>query len=92
LEQALAAGKERTVTLSYAGEVHTYKVADPTAHGGERTRVAGVIYPARRTPTPEEIARINAALPPVGDASPASATAVQAQATAAAQTTVQPKP
>jgi spore germination cell wall hydrolase CwlJ-like protein len=86
LEQALATGKERTVTLSYAGEVHTYKVADPTAHGGERTRVAGVIYPARRTPTPEEIARINAALPPVGDASPASATAVQAQATA------QPKP
>lgn len=83
LQQALATGQERTVTLSYAGEVRTYKVADPAARGGARTRVAGVIYPSRPTPTPEEIKRINAALPPVGDATPASAT------TAAA---VDPKP
>ena len=74
LQQALAKGQERTVTLSYAGEVHTYKVADPTARGGERTRVAGVIYPARPTPTPEQVKTINAALPPIGDATPASAT------------------
>jgi len=70
LEDALAKGKERTVTLSYAGEVRTYKVADPTAPGGARTRVAGVIYPARRAPTPDEVAKINAALPPVADAPP----------------------
>lgn len=74
LQQALAKGQERTVTLSYAGEVHTYKVADPRAPGGERTRVAGVIYPARRAPTPEEVAKINAALPPLDDA-PAASTA-----------------
>jgi spore germination cell wall hydrolase CwlJ-like protein len=80
LQNALAKGQERTVTLSYAGEVHTYKVADPAAHGGARTRVAGVIYPSRRQPTPEEVARINAALPPVADeaAAPASATTASA--------------
>jgi len=80
LQQALKTGQERTVTLSYAGEVHTYKVADPTARGGQRTRVAGVIYPARPTPTPEQIKTINAALPPLGDAAPASATTSSAQA------------
>jgi hypothetical protein len=75
LQAALKTGQERTVTLSYAGEVHTYKVADPAAYGGARTRVAGVIYPARRQPTPEEVAHINAALPPVtGDPVAASAT------------------
>ena len=76
LQQALATGKERTVTLSYAGEVHTYKVADPTARGGVRTRVAGVIYPARPTPTPEQVAKINASLPAVD----ASATSAEPQA------------
>ena len=74
LQQALKTGQERTVTLSYAGQVRTYKVADPRAPGGARTRVAGVIYPSRPIPTPDEIKRINAALPPVGDATPASAT------------------
>ena len=65
LQQALAKGQERTVTLSYAGEVRTYKVADPRAPGGVHTRVAGVIYPSRPIPTPEEIKRIDAALPPL---------------------------
>lgn len=78
LQQALKSGQERTVTLSYAGEVRTYKVADPAAHGGARTRVAGVIYPSRPTPTPDEIKRINASLPPVGEATPASATSAAA--------------
>ena len=80
LQNALATGKERTVVLSYAGEVHTYKVADPAAPGGARTRVAGVIYPSRPKPTPEEVAKINAALPPVGDAVPAAATIPAASA------------
>jgi spore germination cell wall hydrolase CwlJ-like protein len=71
LQQALANGQERTVTLSYAGEVRTFKVADAAAPGGARTRVAGTIYPSRRAPTPEEVAKVNAALEPAaapGDA------------------------
>lgn len=50
---------ERKVTLAVAGEVRTYTVADPTASGGERTRVLGTIMPARRTATAEEIRQIN---------------------------------
>lgn len=50
---------ERQVTLAVAGEVRTYTVVDPTAAGGQRTRVRGVILPSRRAPTPEEIKRIN---------------------------------
>jgi spore germination cell wall hydrolase CwlJ-like protein len=81
LQIALATGRERTVTLSYAGEVHTYKVADPTVRGGERTRVAGVIYPARRQPTPDEVAKINAALPLLtGEAAPPAAAGAEASA------------
>lgn len=68
LNQALASGQERTVTLGAGNEVRTYKVVDPTAANGVRMRVAGVIYPSRRQPTPDEVARINAALPPVTDA------------------------
>lgn len=52
----------RKVTLAVAGEVRTYAVADPQAPGGARTRVAGVLQPSRRRPTPEEIERINGAL------------------------------
>jgi spore germination cell wall hydrolase CwlJ-like protein len=52
----------RTVTLAVAGEVRTYSVADPTAPGGERPRVAGVLQPTRRKPTPEEVRRINESL------------------------------
>jgi hypothetical protein len=50
---------ERKVTLAVAGEVRTYTVADPAASGGERTRVMGVITPARRKATPDEIKQIN---------------------------------
>jgi spore germination cell wall hydrolase CwlJ-like protein len=50
---------ERKVTLAVAGEVRTYTVADPTASGGERTRVQGVITAARRKATPDEIKQIN---------------------------------
>jgi spore germination cell wall hydrolase CwlJ-like protein len=76
LQQALKTGAERTVTLSYAGEVSTYKVADPSAPGGAKTRVAGVIYPSRRAPTPDEVAKINAALPPLAEDHAADAQAV----------------
>jgi hypothetical protein len=49
----------RQVTLTVGGEARTYKVADATAPGGERTRVIGVLQPVRRHATPEEIQRIN---------------------------------
>ncbi|HZZ30803.1 MAG TPA: cell wall hydrolase, partial [Phenylobacterium sp.] len=48
-EQGVPAG--RKVTLAVAGEVRTYNVADPTTPTGERTRVAGTLYAARRQPT-----------------------------------------
>ncbi|MDO8900939.1 MAG: cell wall hydrolase [Phenylobacterium sp.] len=54
--QGLAPGRQ--VTLALAGEVRTYEVADPQA-GEAQTRVAGVLQPARRQPTPEEVRQIN---------------------------------
>jgi len=54
--QALAPGRQ--VTLALAGEVRTYEVAEPGA-GEAATRVAGVLQPSRRQPTPEEIRQIN---------------------------------
>jgi spore germination cell wall hydrolase CwlJ-like protein len=58
--QGILAG--RTVTLDVAGEVRTYTLADPTAAGGQRTRVLGTIYAQRRQPTPDEVRDINASL------------------------------
>ncbi|WP_374472622.1 cell wall hydrolase [Phenylobacterium sp.] len=49
----------RTVKLDVAGEVRTYTVADATAAGGERTRVKGTLYAARRQPTADEVRQIN---------------------------------
>jgi hypothetical protein len=46
--------------------VRTYKVADPRAADGERTRVIGTIFPARRQPTPDEIRKINESLSAMG--------------------------
>ncbi|MEO8113766.1 MAG: cell wall hydrolase [Phenylobacterium sp.] len=63
----------RTVTLAVAGEVRTYTVADPTAAGGERTRVMGTIYAPRRRPTPEEIQQINERLAAIEHPAPPSA-------------------
>lgn len=48
----------RQVTLALAGEVRTYEVAEPGA-GEAATRVAGVLQPSRRQPTPEEVRLIN---------------------------------
>jgi hypothetical protein len=53
---------ERKITLAVAGEVRTYNVVDPTAAGGERTRVIGAIYAPRRQPTPDEVKKINESL------------------------------
>jgi len=53
---------DRKITLAVAGEVRTYSVADPTTPTGERTRIAGTLFAARRQPTPEEIKRINESL------------------------------
>ena len=66
---------ERKVTLAVAGEIRTYTVADPTTPTGERTRVIGTLYAARRQPTPDEVKRINdslAAMERGADASTAS--------------------
>ena len=60
--QEQGAHGERKVTLAVAGEVRTYTVADPTTATGERTRVIGRLYAARRQPTPEEVKRINDSL------------------------------
>ena len=54
--QALAPG--RKVTLALAGEVRTYEVAEPGS-GEAGTRLAGVLQPTRRQPTPEEVRQIN---------------------------------
>jgi hypothetical protein len=53
---------ERKITLAVAGEVRTYSVVDPSAPGGERKRVMGVLMSTRRQPTPEEVQRINQSL------------------------------
>jgi spore germination cell wall hydrolase CwlJ-like protein len=53
---------ERKITLAVAGEVRTYTVADPTAPGGDRTRVRGTLLSTRRAPTPDEVKRINQSL------------------------------
>jgi spore germination cell wall hydrolase CwlJ-like protein len=52
LADAVQTHQDRTVTLAVAGQVSTYTVADPHARGGAKTRVAGVIIPAR--PEPEQ--------------------------------------
>lgn len=83
---------ERKITLAVAGEVRTYDVVDPTAPGGERTRVRGVLMSTRRQPMPDEVKRINesleaiergmerssAAAPSLGAASPPAEPAARA--------------
>lgn len=74
---------ERKITLAVAGEVRTYSVVDPTAKGGERTRVIGAIYAPRRQPTADEVKKINdslAAMERGMDPAPAAAPAPVASA------------
>ncbi|MFI4964567.1 MAG: cell wall hydrolase [Caulobacterales bacterium] len=70
-----AAPAERKITLAVAGEMRTYNVVDPTAPTGERPRVSGTLYAARRQPTPDEIKRINQSLAALDKGADASATA-----------------
>jgi spore germination cell wall hydrolase CwlJ-like protein len=77
---------ERKITLAVAGEVRTYSVVDPTAPGGERTRVMGVLMSTRRAPTPDEVKRINQSLEALErsmDAKPAAAAAASGAPAAA---------
>jgi hypothetical protein len=92
LSPDLLAPAERKITLAVAGEVRTYTVVDPSAPGGERTRVAGVLMSSRRQPTPDEIKRINQSLETVArgmDQKPAAAAAASA-ATAAVSAAAEP--
>jgi hypothetical protein len=68
---------ERKFTLAVGGVVRTYSVVDPASPTGERTRVMGTLYPARRQPTPDEVKRINDSLAAMekGADPPASASA-----------------
>ena len=52
---------ERRITIAVAGEVRTYSIADP-ATGLSGSRPTGVLTPARRQPTADEIRRINESL------------------------------
>ncbi|WP_205854143.1 cell wall hydrolase [Phenylobacterium kunshanense] len=74
---------ERKITLAVAGEVRTYTVSDPTAPGGDRTRVRGTLLSTRRPPTPDEVRRINQSLEALErDMDAKSATAAGAPAAA----------
>jgi spore germination cell wall hydrolase CwlJ-like protein len=64
---------EKTLTLAVAGEVKTYRVADPEAADGARTRVRGVLYAPRRQATPDEVKAINDSLAKVEQAMDAAA-------------------
>jgi len=75
LPQAQAMPAERKITLAVAGEVRTYNVVDPTTPTGERTRVIGTLYAARRQPTPDEVKRINESLAAMEKGVDAQATA-----------------
>ena len=56
----VAPPEPRQVTLAVGGEVRTYKVADPAAAGEAAT--PGMLVAARRQPTKDEVAKINASL------------------------------
>jgi hypothetical protein len=73
--QDQSAPVERKVTLAVAGEVRTYTVLDTPVAAGDRTRAPGVLYTARRQPTPDEVKRINESLAAMERGSDASATA-----------------
>ncbi len=57
----------RTVMLSLDGEMRPYTIASPSEPGAEGVRPSGGLVPTRRTPTPEEVAEINAKLKALED-------------------------
>ena len=65
----------RTVTLDVAGESRSYTIQIPGAEGGDPVRVMGALQPARRPPTAQEVADINARLKAMEDPDAAVSTA-----------------
>ncbi len=57
----------KTVILGVDGDSRTYTIQVPGAGGEEQVRVAGALQPARRPPTAQEIADINARLKAMED-------------------------
>jgi len=57
----------KTVTLDVAGESRSYTIQIPGAAGMEQVRIEGALQPARRPPTAQEIADINARLKAMDD-------------------------
>jgi spore germination cell wall hydrolase CwlJ-like protein len=74
-EAILAAKAAGAPSEGTAGPIESFTMVDPTSPTGLRQRVAGQVIFGRRVPTPEEIAKINASLPPL-DAAPAKAAVV----------------
>jgi len=73
----------RSVTLTVAGEARTYVVADPAAANGAPTPAPGMLNPARRKPTAEEIRQINESLAAIERSGAGAPAPVPAQAVAA---------
>ncbi|MFZ5669349.1 MAG: cell wall hydrolase [Pseudomonadota bacterium] len=61
------ANETRVVTLEVAGQSRTYTIQVPGLPGDEQIRVEGALQPARRQPTAQEVADINARLKALDD-------------------------
>lgn len=66
-EQMHPGDMTRTVTLDVAGESRSYTIQVPGAGGTEQVRIEGALQPARRPPTAQEVADINARLKAMED-------------------------
>lgn len=87
----VSAPPPREVTLNVGGEARTYKVSDIAAQGGNQGATVDVapaagLHAARRAPTKDEIAAINARLASVERRLDGGVTLAQAEAPAAAGT------
>jgi spore germination cell wall hydrolase CwlJ-like protein len=67
----------RTLTLDVAGESRSYAIQVPGLPGEQPVRIEGALQPARRPPTPQEIADINARLKAMEDPDAPVSTAPQ---------------
>ena len=66
-EQASSGDVVKTVTLDVAGESRNYTIQIPGLPGEEQIRIEGALQPARRPPTAQEVADINARLKAMDD-------------------------
>lgn len=83
---------ERQVTLAQAGQVRTYKVADPGEASDDAAADQGVLHASRRRPTADQVQAINARLAALeasmqGGSAPAATNVAQAAVPASAQAT-----